>query len=112
MKHGASNSSFMQEPKANDALLLKARRRASRRRRRYALAAVVVLVAVAAAAAVLTHHPRRHEQPLSEEARAVLAVKRAAAQANLATQGRLRARTAANLVRQAARLRERAAAER
>jgi hypothetical protein len=83
----------MREP--NSALLVKAWRRASRRRRRYALAAVLVLVAVAALAAVLTHQPRRHERPVSERARAVLAMQRALAQENLAMQARLRARAAA-----------------
>ena len=86
----------MREP--NSALLFKAWRRASRRRRRYALAAVLVLVAVAALAALLTHQPRRHERPVSERARAVLAVQRALAQEKLAMQARLRARTAGRAV--------------
>jgi flagellar biosynthesis/type III secretory pathway M-ring protein FliF/YscJ len=88
----------MQEP--DSALLLQASLRASRRRRRYALAAVLVLVAVAALAAVLTYQTRRHERPLTEQARAVraravLAMQRALAQENLAMQARLRARAAA-----------------
>ncbi len=80
----------------NDTLLVDAWRRASRRRRWYALAAVLVLVAVAASVAVLTHHSRRHERPLSERARAELAMQRAVAQENLAIQARLRARAAAD----------------
>jgi len=80
----------------NDTLLVEAWRRASRRRRWYALAAVLVLVAVAASVAVLTHHDRRHERPLSEQARAELAMQRALAQENLAIQARLRARAAAD----------------
>ncbi len=80
----------------NDTLLVEAWRRASRRRRWYALAAVLVLVAVAASVAVLTHHGRRHVRPLSERARAELAMQRAVAQENLAIQARLRARAAAD----------------
>ncbi len=80
----------------NDTLLVEAWRRASRRRRWCALAAVLVLVAVAASVAVLTHHGRRHVRPLSERARAELAMQRAVAQENLAIQARLRARAAAD----------------
>jgi hypothetical protein len=90
----------MREP--NSELLFKAWRRASRRRRQYALAAVLVLVAVAALAAVLTRQARRGERPLSERARAMLAMQRALAQENLpmharllAMQARLRADAAA-----------------
>jgi len=78
-----------------DELLMQAWRRGSRRRRWYALAATLVLVAVAASAAVLSHQGRRHERPLSERARAALAMQRAVAQENQAIQAELRARAAA-----------------
>jgi hypothetical protein len=55
---------------------------------------------------VLTHHSGRREQPLSDPARAALAMERAAlAQENLTMQAKLRARAAAEL-------RDRAAAKR
>jgi hypothetical protein len=76
-----------------DTLLFKAWRRASRRRRWYALAAA--LLASAALVATLTHRGGRSERPLSERARAALAMQRAVAQENLALQARLRARAAA-----------------
>jgi hypothetical protein len=82
MEHSASNSSFM--PDKNDTLLVQASRRASRRRRWYALAATFLLVSIAASVAVLTHQGGRHERPLSERARAALAMQRALAQENQA----------------------------
>jgi hypothetical protein len=82
-------------PDAEDTLLFKARRRTSRRRRLYALTAVLVLAAVAALVAVLTHRDGQTERPLSDRARAVLAMQRAVEQENLALQARLRARAAA-----------------
>jgi hypothetical protein len=82
MEHGASNSSFMAD--TNDTLLVQAWRRASRRRRWYALAATLLLVGLAASVAVQTHQGRRHERPLSERARAALAMQRALAQENQA----------------------------
>jgi hypothetical protein len=81
--------------RTKDTVLVRAWRRASRRRRWYALAAVFALVAVTAPIAILTHHRGHHGQPLSEQARAVLAMQRAAARENLAIQARLRARAAA-----------------
>jgi uncharacterized membrane protein YdfJ with MMPL/SSD domain len=82
-------------PDTEDTLLLKAWRRTSRRRRWYALTAALVLVALAALVATLTHRGGRSERPLSERARAALAMQRAVAQENLALQARLRARAAA-----------------
>jgi hypothetical protein len=71
-------------PDKNDTLLVQASRRASRRRRWYALAATFLLVSIAASVAVLTHQGGRHERPLSERARAALAMQRALAQENQA----------------------------
>jgi uncharacterized membrane protein YdfJ with MMPL/SSD domain len=82
-------------PDREDTLLVKAWRRTSRRRRWSALTIVLVLVALAALLATLTHRGGRPERPLSERARAALAMQRAAAQENLAIQARLRARAAA-----------------